>query len=524
MIPIFEEVVLNMRRIYMRLNKKWGLIMIASAFLFGSEMMFAFSGTRDALYAGTWYPGTEEELAAAVDNYLGNAVNPEFEGRILGLISPHAGYVYSAPVAAHGYKAIRGMEVDTVILMGNAHREAFHGAAIDEVSGYRNPLGLIEVDTELAKKLATQAPAVHVNAKPHQKEHSLEIQLPFLQRALKPGFKIVPILFGYEPDGAEEQVVEILREVLADKSFLLIASTDLTHYPAYSDARRIDEKTVEIISSMNDELLKQHENSQLAKGTTNLACVLCAGTATRSVMSLCKSFGAERGVILKYANSGDVAAGDRSQVVGYGSVVFVDEDRDGIKSDSSQNGLTRDEEKELLGFSRHVLEQFVTHKKTPEIDSQHRLSSVNRGVFVTLHKNESLRGCIGYIEPMTSCMEAVRDNTISACARDPRLSPVQKDELDDITIEISVLTPPESIDSWKDIRLGTHGIILERGPHRSVFLPQVAPEQGWDLETTLMYLSLKAGLPADGWKNAEFKVFEAQVFNEEDLGRQSHES
>jgi len=492
--------------------------MIASAFLFSNDSLFAFGGTRDALYAGTWYPGTKHELSTAVDNYIDTVVNPEFKGRVIGMISPHAGYLYSAAVAAHGYRAIRGMDVDVVILMGNAHREAFHGAAIDEVVSYRNSLGVVEVDTELATRLAQKAPSVHINAKPHQKEHSLEIQLPFLQRALKPGFKIIPILFGYEPDGAEEQVVQILQELLEDKSFLLIASTDLTHYPAYTDAKRIDAKTIEIISSMNDELLKQHESSQLAKGTTNLACVLCAGTATRSVMSLCRLFGAERGVVLKYANSGDVAAGDRSQVVGYGSIVFIDEDR--IESEDPEAGdrLTREEERKLLGFARHVITSYVTQGKTPDIPDAGRLKEMKRGVFVTVHKGENLRGCIGYIEPITSCVEAVRDNAVSACARDPRFPPVQKKELDEISIEISVLTPPVPIASWKEIHLGTHGIILEKSHHRSVFLPQVAPEQGWDLETTLMYLSLKAGLPADGWKDARFKVFEAQVFNEEHAG------
>lgn len=505
-----------------RFFMKWGFAMVASAFLFGNNSMFAFGGTRDAMYAGTWYPGTQHDLTAAVDQYIDNAVNPEFDGRVIGLISPHAGYVYSAAVAAHGYKAVRGLDVDVVILMGNAHREAFHGAAIDEVSSYRNPMGVVEVDTELAKELARKAPSVHINSIPHQKEHSLEIQLPFLQRALKPGFKIVPILFGYEPDGAEDQITEILANLLKDRSFLLVASTDLTHYPAYSDAKRIDEKTIEIISSMNDKLLKQHENSQLAKGTTNLACVLCAGTATRSVMSLCKKFGAERGLVLKYANSGDVAAGDRSQVVGYGSVAFVDEDLPGISAGHDRNGLSRDEEKKLLGFARFVINEYVHRGTTPEIKEKGRLSDIKRGVFVTLHKGENLRGCIGYIEPITSCLEAVRDNAVSACARDPRFPPVQKEELNDLSIEISVLTPPEPIESWEDIKLGTHGIILEKGAHRSVFLPQVAPEQGWDLETTLMYLSLKAGLPADGWKDARFKVFEAQVFNEEDLGRQQY--
>ncbi|MBN1297976.1 AmmeMemoRadiSam system protein B [bacterium] len=496
--------------------RKWGFIMTAAAFFYGNDALHAFSGTRDAMYAGSWYPGTRHELISAVDQYLAGADIPKLKGRVIGIVAPHAGYLYSAPVAAHAYKTVQGMEVDVVVLLGNAHREAFHGAAIDEVAEYRNPLGTVPVDVDLARQLSRNAAAVHINAKPHQKEHSLEIQLPFLQRTLKPGFKILPILFGYEPDGAEEQLVENLGKAYGEKKILFVASTDLTHYPTYSDAKTIDTRTVEIISSMNADLLRQFEVSQIAKGTTNLACILCAGTATRCVMTLCRQLGADQGHVLKYANSGDVAAGDRSQVVGYGAVAFTDDTRDQPETSPDSPELTPEEARRLLAFSRNVLTQYVSSGTTPDLPDAGRLNRIKRGVFVTLNIGDTLRGCIGYIEPVATCVEAVRDNTISACARDPRFPPVTLGELDRISIEISVLTPPRSIASPEEIVIGTHGIVLEKGPYRSVFLPQVASDQGWDRETTLMYLAMKAGLPTDGWKDAQFDVFEAQVLHEPD--------
>ncbi|MCD4653696.1 AmmeMemoRadiSam system protein B [bacterium] len=490
--------------------------MIISAFLFSSSSAYAFTGIRDSVYAGTWYPGTRQKLATTVDEYLKSAEIPNITGEVIGVIAPHAGYDYSAVVLAHAYKPILYRKVDVVILFGNAHREALHGVAIDNVCAYRTPLGEVELDIEIAKKLHKADPAIMIDSKPHQKEHSLEIQIPFLQRTLKPGFKIVPILFGYESGASESKIVAALPKILKDKTFLLVASTDLSHYPSYSDAKLIDAQSMEIMSTMDAEKLKNFEASQMTKSTTNLACVFCAGAATRCVMLLSKQFGADFGLKLKYANSGDIAAGDRNQVVGYGALALIDEDKNISQKIFPKKELDRDEQKYLLSYSRKVLDNFVRNGKIIDLDKSVRAATLHRGVFVTLHKNEDLRGCIGYIEPVTTCMEAVRDNTISACAKDPRFSPVTIDELDDVSIEISVLTPPIPVISWKDIKLGIHGIMLEKGHHRSVFLPQVPLEQGWDLETTLIYLALKAGLSADEWTDAKFKVFEAQVFHEKD--------
>ncbi len=160
---------------------------------------------------------------------------------------------------------------------------------------------------------------------------------------------------------------------------------------------------------------------------------------------------------------------------------------------------------------------YVETGKPGKVESIGRLNEMKRGVFVSLHIEDQLRGCIGYIEPIADCIEAVHENTISACARDPRFAPVTIGELNKISIEISVLTPPEQISSWEQIEIGRHGVILEKGRHRAVFLPQVAPEQGWDVETTLNYLAMKAGLRSEAWREGSvFKVFEAQVFSEHD--------
>jgi AmmeMemoRadiSam system protein A len=246
-------------------------------------------------------------------------------------------------------------------------------------------------------------------------------------------------------------------------------------------------------------------------------------------MEIVKTLGADKGIVLKRANSGDIF-GDHHRVVGYGAVAFYKSGRE----DKEENGsissgadkpesdlLTINEQKRLLGISRYVLEYYVKNGKTPRIEIQDERFKVKRGVFVTLKIRDQLRGCIGYILPRIALLDAVVENTVNACAKDPRFRPVTSRELDEIDIEISVLTPPSKVSSYHDIVVGKHGIILKKGFYQAVFLPQVATEQGWDLETTLTHLSLKAGMRSDGWKTgAEFEVFEAQVFGEKELGRQ----
>jgi MEMO1 family protein len=495
-----------------------GFIMTASGFSFIHPAETDKSRVRQSVYSGTWYPGTEEELRSVVDAYLSEAETEDLQGTIIGLVAPHAGFTYSAPVAACAYIPLKGQRAETVVLIGNAHREGFIGAAIDSAETYVNPLGSVKVDVELARQIVDRCPSVTINARPHAQEHSLEIQIPFLQRTLGNEFNILPVLFGYDPDGADIQIASALVDLLKNRKALLVASTDLTHYPSWSDAKRIDSETIQWIASMDTERLKKHEKHIMANKTHNLSCVLCGLTATTTVMSVCRELGADYGKILKYANSGDIPMGDRHRVVGYGAIAFVKEHTESVKSENAgiETGkLTENEENMLLEMARLVLTEFVTAGNIPPVKLNNRLEKIHRGAFVTLRKGTSLRGCIGYIEPIKTCAVAVRENTISAAAKDPRFPPVSESELKDITIEISVLTPPEHIESWTDILIGKHGILLEKGRHRSVFLPQVATEQGWDLETTLNHLAQKAGMSPNAWRDgAQFKVFEAQVFHE----------
>ncbi len=508
-----------------------GVAWIMAGFCFGCSGEMSYADVRKPAIAGTWYPDRMDKLGTDIDHYLQEAPHPELPGEIVGVVVPHAGYQYSGIVAASAYQAIRGKSYDVVVLIGCAHRVGFQGAALDAVDAYHTPFGDVPVDTEFINRIAALPFYVVKNRRPHDPEHSLEAQIPFLQRVLKPGFKIVPILFGREPGTAYKYLVENIPLLLKGKTALIIASTDLTHFPNYDDSCRIDQRTVEIIASMDQSGLDRIEREEMKKFVPSLDCVLCAPEATKAVIELSRSLGADKGIVMHRANSGDAVIGDKHRVVGYGAVAFCRSNSHSQSttqteekhSEESMMGdrLTIDQEKYLLGLSRYVLASYVKTGKTPSITSPDNILDKKRGAFVTLKMHGELRGCIGTIMPVDPCYKTVISNTINACSQDPRFRPVTSAELDQIDIEISVLSTPLPVSSYREIIIGKHGIVLKKGHNKSVFLPQVAPEQGWTLEETLRHLALKAGLSADGWKSgASFDVFEAQVFGELERGRQ----
>ncbi len=478
---------------------------------------------RRAAVAGMWYPSDRAALEQQIDQFLKEAQPPRLDGRVWGLVCPHAGYVYSGSVAAHAYSLIRNTSYDLVILIGNAHRSGFSGAAIDSSDFYQTPLGDVPVDTEFSRSLVSEDHDVRLSSKPHESDHTLEAQVPFIQRVLKPGYKIVPILFGYTPGKAFDSLVREIPEKAAGKRVLLIASTDLTHFPSYEDSKRIDARTLAAIESMDPSELDRIEAEETAKSTRNLECVLCGNHATKAVMLISRQLGACSARILKQASSGDVARGDRSRVVGYGAVALFDRRNESVAADASESSkrLSELDQRFALRIVRQVIDHYIRKGQMPDLPAPPKSFLDKRGVFVTLHHRGDLRGCIGYIEPRESLWDALVENAINSSTRDPRFARVTPDELDAISIEVSVLTPPVSVNSYTDIVIGKHGVILSKSGRSAVFLPQVAPEQGWGIEETLDHLAMKAGLSRNAWRSGtEFKVFEADVFSEDELGRQ----
>lgn len=251
--------------------------------------------------AGQFYPGEKKELEKIIDQFLTQAKPPKIEGEIFGLLLPHAGYVFSGPVAAYGFKAIASKNFDTVIIIGDFHYERFEGISIWSAGHWQTPLGKVKIDKELASKILSASERFMVRDSAHLFEHSLEVEIPFLQKVLK-NFEILPIIFGSE-DEDWETLAQAILENTKDKKVLIIASSDLSHYLPYEEAQKIDKQTLEAI------LNKNYQNLEA-----------CARDSVKTLMKIAEILGA-KAKLLKYLNSGDTAE-DKLQVVGYGAIAF----------------------------------------------------------------------------------------------------------------------------------------------------------------------------------------------------------
>jgi AmmeMemoRadiSam system protein B/AmmeMemoRadiSam system protein A len=467
---------------------------------------------REATHAdGAWYPSAASELRETVDGYLAKVKKEPVPGRVVALIVPHAGYRFCGQVAAYAYKQVEGMQLDTIVLVGPSHHYGFPGASVYESGVYRNPLGDVEVDSVVAKQLMDGNDAIKFAPRVHIPEHSLENQIPFLQRTLSE-FKIVPILMQDFSKKNCDMLSKALVNALKDKNVLLIASTDMSHFPVYDEAVKADKVTMSAIETMDTDLIRERLGKYLERGVRELHCMLCGRGPVLVVMAVAKELGADSVKILKYANSGDVPIiGDKNRVVGYMAAMLYD-------SEGLDTPLNKGQQEELLKLARESIETYLRTGEKKRLKTDDERLKIKQGAFVTLRKHGDLRGCIGHIIPREPLCDTVADMAIAAATEDPRFSPVSLDEMKVIDIDISVLSIPRRVQSADEIELGKHGVIVRRGLRQGVYLPQVATETGWDKETFLETLCWsKAGLPKDAWKDkdTELVVFTAQVFEEE---------
>ncbi len=471
-----------------------------------------FTKIRRPAVAGQFYPASSLELGENLEKLL--AGDQLSLPRPRALLVPHAGYIFSGKVAAAAYRQLVGRNYQTVFLVGNSHFAYFSGIAIDANQAWETPLGQVEIDLAKAKKLTEISNAITFNSEVHSRDHSLEVQLPFLQKVLGKNFKIVPILVG-ALNRAEDILAPALEETIGPDD-LVVISSDMSHYPSYENAKQIDQRTLEIIISKNIAQLENHIQTTMMAEIEGEETLLCGLDGVKTLMRLAQQK-EWRGQILKYANSGDTGLGEKNKVVGYGAVVFYAAENND-KTEEATEELNRLQQKQLLEIAKTAVESYVTAQIIPQFTIQDKRLNKRQGAFVTLKKQNQLRGCIGQIIPSQNPLwQVVRDMAIAAATEDPRFSPVNISELPKLEYEISVLSPPVKITNWQQIELGKHGVIIQRGWQQGVFLPQVAEETGWSLEEFLAQLcSQKAGLAPDCYKNdpkVEFKIFTAQVFS-----------
>lgn len=465
---------------------------------------------REPAVAGAFYPDKPEVLLRDVKRYLENAKKEKIDGEVVALVSPHAGYMYSGQVAAYAYKLVEGRTFDSVVVVAPSHRALFKGASLYDRGGYRTPLGVVPIDTTLAKKMMERRKEIQFLPEAHSQEHSLEVQIPFLQAVLKT-FNLIPIVM--EPYWSWETCQALgsaIAETVKGKNVLLVASSDLSHFHSYGQAVKLDQIVLNHIERFDPEGLNRDLRGN--------RCEACGGGPIISIMLAAKALGANQGRVLKYLNSGDVT-GDRSRVVGYAAGVFYKTagGKEKMKEEKKVGvdlGLNEEEKKTLHHIARTVIEQKSRGKAVPEFKIESPILKENRGAFVTLHKKGQLRGCIGYIEGHGPLHKTIEEMAEAAAFRDPRFTPVKEKELPELELEISVLTPLKRIMDVNEIQVGKHGIYIKKGWYSGLLLPQVATEYGWDRQTFLEHTCQKAGLPSHAWKekDTEIYIFSADIF------------
>lgn len=503
---------------------------------------------RAPAVAGLFYPKDANVLAQTLDRLLADAPARDLP-HIRGLICPHAGYEFSGPVAAHSYKALLGRKYDTVIILAPSHYAAFQGASVPATDAYETPLGKVPISPK-AKQLATKKPFVlepkcivhrptwaYMASKPPPGigedtpdtwEHSVEVQIPFLQKVIT-NFSILPIVFG---DVDPEQVATALVELI-DESTIVIASTDLSHYMPYERANEIDRQTINWICALDIKSLA----APSARDTA------CGRGPVLTLMHLARLKG-WKPHLLDYRNSGDTS-GDKSHgVVGYTAIAFCtapdpaqntqsttadanNPNATAQKADPANRALPEEfspEEKAfLLKLARKTITNVTKGEGLPKVDPAEVPPSVKvaKGCFVTLTKHGQLRGCIGNILPAGPLYQAVIENARSAALHDFRFPPVRPDELNEINIEISVLTEPVPLqfnspeELLAKLQPGKDGVVLEIGERKATFLPQVW-QQLPDKVEFLNHLAMKAGANPSDWrgKNVKVSIYHVVAFHE----------
>ncbi len=488
----------------------------------GAKQGKAVEKVRGPAVAGLFYPRHENDLTKQVDQYLSEAKAEPIKN-LRALISPHAGYEYSGKTAAVAYKQLEGRNYDTVIILGPSHYAAFTGAAVTDAEAYETPLGLIPISPKAAeigkikpyainppcevqrpewwRQSPKQLPAFGED-KPDTWEHSLEVQLPFLQRTLKK-FSIVPVVFGrVDPQAAAKALLKFL-----DDRTLIVVSSDLSHYHPYETAKKLDISCVNSICDLNVDWMMQQE--------------ACGELPILTLMEIAKQKG-WKAKLLDYRNSGDTT-GDKSRVVGYAAIAFYQPEGKETPSaekprQAGQQEYTAQERKFLLELARKTITQATSGGKLPKADATELNDKLRqtRACFVTLTKNSNLRGCIGSIFPQEQLYEAVVSRTRAAALEDPRFPPVGPEELKDIEIEISVLSIPQPLEFkspeelLEKLRPGVDGVVLRVGMRGATYLPQVW-EQLPEKETFLNNLAEKAGLSASAWRGEGVSVLTYQV-------------
>jgi MEMO1 family protein len=484
--------------------------------------MNTFSQDRQAdrkpVAAGRFYLADKEALIKDLEKLYGNCIKPPSGLYVRAIISPHAGYVFSGKIAASAFSAVpQDADYSNIFIIGSSHVMSFNGASVYNSGDYITPLGKIKVNTQIADKLKSENRCFNFPVTSHAGEHSIEVQIPFIQYRFKKDIPIVPIIIGTDNKSTIKEIAAALKPYFIPEN-LFVISSDFSHYPAYQDAVIADRLTAEAIISKESENFLKTLTRNSSKGYPGLVTSMCGWTSGLTLLYLAEDNQNLKFKKICYCNSGDSQYGNKEEVVGYNALELVEENKKYEKQiPVSDVKFTGSEAAKLITLARNSIRSLLFEKKRQELDpaSLPEIFKSKMGAFVTLKIDGKLRGCIGRF-PSTDPLFQVVDQMAAASAfEDARFTPLTKSEFDETEIEISVLGPLKKITGINEIVLGKHGIYIKKDFRSGTMLPQVATENRWTVEQFLGYTARdKAGLGWTGWKDAEIFIYEALVLEE----------
>ena len=474
---------------------------------------------RKPAVAGTFYPGSAKEINSMIGPWL----HPVADGPVpQAVIVPHAGYVFSGEVAASAFNKIpRGHAYKRIFLLGPSHRVGFNAASVQTQYSYaETPLGRVLVDTAVGKELIRKGDgAFTYRADAHDREHCLEVQLPFLQAIFKEVPPIVPIVIGSQHLEVLEKMAEVLSPYFNEDN-LFVISSDFSHYPSYEDARKSDLYMAKAITTggLEEFLNALHQVDKMGfRGEDTAACGANAIAVLLSILNT-KGPGYFSAEHVMYRNSGDSVYGDKDRVVGYNSIVFIRKEKVADVPEDHLFSFSPEEKAAMIATARQAISSALRLPFDGDARPVGILKESGYGVFVTLHLNGHLRGCIGRFTSEDTLAETIADMAQSAAFHDPRFPSLSRNEVHQIDIEVSVLSPLKKIESIEEFKLGRDGIYIIKGRNHGTFLPQVAEETGWNTEQFLGHCARdKAGIGWDGWKDADLYTYQTEVVKESEL-------
>jgi len=495
---------------------------IASIIALAASVMSSSCSAEQAFKApgaGRWYPAGRKELTEMVDGFLAEAPDAAGKGRPIAIISPHAGYAYSGKCAGAAFAAVKGLAYERVIVLGLSHGVAFRGIAVLKADSYVTPLGGVRIDRATCDRLLEQKDVYVDMPAAFSPEHSLDNQIPFLQRALDGDFKLVPILIGQADGDLMKAAAASLRPMLADGKTLLVVSSDFTHYGrdyGYVPFKDNPKERLKKLAMDAAGAIQKLDFDGFQKHLEITGDTICGRNGISTLLlALPKE---SVGTLARFYTSADLS-GDFSMSVSYLSFVFT---HPGIPRALEEKAMmiSEDGQKMLLSIARQTIEAAVSGQKAPAVAVDAAELQGQQGAFVTITKNGELRGCIGQFTANEPLHQVVRKMARSSALEDSRFegNRLKPADLADAKIEISVLSPMKRVkDPANEVKLGVHGIYIRRGYRAGTFLPQVATDHNMTLDEFLSTCcSHKAGLPPDAWKDPETEVFvySAQVFGE----------